>query len=66
MRPRLIIGISAAIWTGIALLADDMTAVFVSLGCHGLAFQLHRLEVKLNRLLDERKILVTDDDVRRG
>jgi len=52
-----------ALWGGIAIYADNMAAAYVAAGTHAIIYFIHAIEVKLNRLLDNYGILVTDADI---
>ena len=60
-RP-LIIG-SAVLFVGLALYAEELAiAAILGVG-HALLLQLHVLEVKVNKLLDDRGIYVSEKDM---
>lgn len=55
--------LSTCFWTGAAASNGNMAAVYASVGFHAVIWMLHTLEVKLNRLLDERQIFVSDSEL---
>lgn len=60
MRTRTMIGVSAALFVALAIYVQDFAAVYVAAGVHALAYLLHAIEVKLNKLLDHYGISVPD------
>lgn len=63
MRTRVWIGLftlAAAFW---ANQEHDLAAMYVAFGVGALTYQLHAIEVKLNRLLDRHQITVLDSDI---
>ncbi|QJR17982.1 hypothetical protein [Pelagibacterium halotolerans] len=63
MKTRLAIGLCVAIGVAVAAWRDDLAAVYVALGVGAVAYLLHAIEFKINRLLDERGITVFDDQI---
>lgn len=45
--------ISAVFWTGLAAIAEDLAAAYVSLSAHVIFYWGHAVEMKLNKLLDQ-------------
>lgn len=65
MATRVWIGIftfGAAYW---ANSEHNLAAVYVAFGVGAVTFQLHAIEVKLNRLLDRHGITVPDSEIAR-
>jgi hypothetical protein len=63
LRTATIVGISAVAWIVAAVYFDE-TAVAAILGVgHILYWQNHRLEVKVNRLLDASGTFVADNEI---
>ena len=60
MKTSTLVLLSAIGWSAIPFWAGDFAAGTVFLFCHALYWRTHILEVKLNRLLDERGIFVAD------
>lgn len=63
MRTRVWIGLftlAAAFW---ASQEHDLAAIYVAIGVGALTYQLHAIEVKLNRLLDQHGITVWDSEI---
>jgi len=52
--------VSAFFWAGISIWQDQLAVAAVAVAGHVLFWQGHRLEVKINRLLDDRGIFVAD------
>jgi hypothetical protein len=65
VRTRVLILFSLLFWGGGAAYANDLAAVYVAVGTHAIIYLLHTIEVKLNRLLDHYRILVTDAEIAR-
>lgn len=63
MGTGLWIGLSAAVWGGSLIFGGAwQTGLLILLG-HVIVWQAHRIEVKLNRLLDDHGITVTDSEL---
>lgn len=65
MRTRSIFSIGAAICLGLAAYHQDLAASFVVVVGYPALLGLHNIEFKLNKLLDERRITVPDDEIER-
>ncbi|WP_062018600.1 hypothetical protein [Aureimonas sp. AU4] len=62
IRPGTWIGIVALVWAGVGYASAEPSLAFGALAWGSILFFLHRIEVKLNRLLDDRGITVRDTD----
>lgn len=60
MKTSTWIYVSAFFWTGISIWQNQLAVAAVAVAGHVLFWQSHRLEVKINRLLDDRSISVRD------
>lgn len=65
MKTATLVSISAAIWIGGSLFYDQPLAAAIFAVGHVLFWQNHALEVKINRLLDERGLFVSRDEIER-
>jgi len=65
MSTSLMVSLSAAFWIGSSLLAGQVILAAVFAVGHVLFWQNHVLEIKLNKLLDERGILVADYEIKK-
>lgn len=65
MKTATIVGISAVIWIGSAIASGQPVAAAIFLVGHVLFWQNHALEVKVNKLLDERGLIVGRDEINR-
>ena len=63
MKFRTTMVLSAVLWTGIAISRDNLAAAYASAGIHVAIWLLHALEVKINRLLDDRGIRVSEREI---
>jgi hypothetical protein len=65
MDTRTLLIISAIVFVGGLGYYGHFAAALIAMLLHGLAWQLHVLEVKVNRLLDDRGIRVSSEELRR-
>jgi hypothetical protein len=63
MKTRTLLVVSAVFWCGLAFSYGNVTVLAVLAVGHALMWHLHRLEVKLNRLLDDRALYVSEADM---
>jgi hypothetical protein len=63
MRTRTWIGLATACAGAFAAYKEDLAAFYIAIAWGSLAYVLHGVEFKLNRLLDHYGIVVTPDDV---
>ena len=63
MRTRIWLFIFMIAGGGLAFFAGDLAAGYVAIGIFMIMFMLHAIEVKLNRLLDDRRIHVSDWEI---
>lgn len=63
MKSRTLIFLSAAGFVGAAWLAESTMVGAIAIATHVLILFLHNIEVKVNRLLDDRGIRVTDEEL---
>lgn len=66
MKYSTVLIISAAVWLGIAYQQHNLAAAYVAVGVHVILYVLHAIEVKLNKLLDERGIHVSPQEITQG
>lgn len=55
--------LSAAMWMGLAFYLDSFAAAAVFGAAHVLAFRIHIVEVKVNKLLDHNGVFVSNQDI---
>jgi len=55
--------VSAVLWTGVAVLLNDIAAIYISLAAHGMIWFLHKIEIKLNKLLDNQGLFVSEQEM---
>lgn len=65
MRTRVAISLITLLFALAAWREGNMAAVYVAIGTGLIAYLLHAIEVKINRMLDDRGISVTDADIAR-
>jgi hypothetical protein len=65
MSTSLMVSLSAAFWIGSSLLAGQVILAAVFAVGHVLFWQNHVLEIKINKLLDERGIFVADYEIKK-
>lgn len=65
MSTSLMVSLSAAFWIGSSLLAGQVILAAVFAVGHVLFWQNHALEIKINKLLDERGIFVADYEIKK-
>lgn len=65
LSTKTILMLSCAFWTWLAMYHENLAATYVSLAAHWLTFLVHAIEVKINRLLDDRGITVYPDEIAR-
>lgn len=63
VRTATLVGISAVIWVGGAMIYEQFTVAAVFAVGHVLFWQNHALEVKINKLLDDRGLYVSRDEI---
>lgn len=66
MNFRLGVFVSFLVFTGLAAYQENLAAFYVSWGAHFIIYQLHAVEVKVNKLLDAQGIRVTQIDIDRS
>jgi hypothetical protein len=54
------IWLSAFVWTTFALWGDQITVAAIAVSLHVLIFFLHRIEVKVNKLLEHAGVIVME------
>lgn len=64
MRTSTLLVVSALFWASIFFWNDQSILAAIAIVAHGLSWQIHRIEVKLNKLLDDRGIYVTESELR--
>lgn len=62
MKTRTIIIVSSIFWGAIAAFNDSSLGVGLAAGVHAIVWQVHTIEVKLNKLLDYHRLIVTKED----
>lgn len=62
MKTRTLFIISALGFAGMAIYSGEPLTGIVLLVAHAIGWQIHVLEVKVNRLLDDRGIFVSKDE----
>ena len=65
MGTRAKIALSFVFWTALAAYSGNMAAAYVSIAGHAIFYMLHVIEVKVNKLLDQQALYVTDADIAR-
>lgn len=63
MRTRVWIGLFTLAAAYFAIHDHELAAFYVALAWGGITYQLHAIEVKLNRLLDQAGLTVWDSDI---
>jgi hypothetical protein len=63
MSTETLIGLASFVLFAFATHADNLAAMYVAACAGFLAYMLHRIEVKLNKLLDHHGIFVSDADI---
>lgn len=63
MRIDAIFLLSAILWIVGGLWFSQIAIMLLALLCHFIAWQTHILEVKVNKLLDDRQIRIEDRDI---
>ncbi len=63
MRLNAIFLLSAILWIIGGIWFNQIAIALLALLCHYIAWQTHVLEVKVNKLLDDRQIRVTREDI---
>lgn len=63
MRTRTGIAVLLAIAVAVAVYQQDLAATYTAFGVCWLAYVLHAIEFKLNRLLDREGIIVRDHEI---
>jgi hypothetical protein len=55
--------ISGVFWCGLALYNERETLFFLGVATHAILYLLHTIEVKLNKLLDNQGVYVTQKEL---
>ena len=63
MKTKNLLIVGAVFWTGVAVLVNDIAAIYISLAAHGIIWFLHRIEIKLNKLLDNQGFFVSEQEL---
>jgi hypothetical protein len=63
MSTRALFLISALFWIGVSWWNGEIIIAAVSIFCHFIAWQNHVIEVKLNKILDEKGIFVSMHEI---
>lgn len=54
--------LSAIFWGGAALYYESPLGAGVAIGFHVISYQIHAVEVRLNKLLDHHRLTITEKD----
>ncbi|TIT18719.1 MAG: hypothetical protein E5W70_28205 [Mesorhizobium sp.] len=66
MKFSTLIAVSAVFFAGFAASQNNLAAVYIAVGVHALLYTSHAIEVKLNKLLDDRGLTITRGQIDRS